>query len=197
MRIARDGTWYHQGAPISRPAMVRLFSTILRREPDGSHVLVTPVEKLAIEVESTAFRAIEMTSEGEGRAAPDRAQARQRRRAGRRPRPPAAIVDDRRRPEPAGPRPPRARGRAQPRALLRAGRDRAGRRRRPARHLERRRLLSARATPNEPGRAPARRDRPAPRGPSCSPGDLARGRSPRGRPAAVLVAVTDRPRARA
>jgi hypothetical protein len=66
MRIARDGTWYHEGAPINRPAMVRLFSTILRREPDGSHVLVTPVEKLAIEVESTAFRAIAMTSEGAG-----------------------------------------------------------------------------------------------------------------------------------
>ncbi len=51
MRIARDGTWYHQGSPITRPAMVRLFSTVLRREPDGSHVLVTPVEKLEIEVE--------------------------------------------------------------------------------------------------------------------------------------------------
>lgn len=68
MRIARDGTWYHNGEPIRRPAMVRLFSTILRREPDGRHVLVTPVEKLDIDVESTAFRAVEMTSESEGRA---------------------------------------------------------------------------------------------------------------------------------
>jgi hypothetical protein len=68
MRIARDGTWYHQGAQIARPAMVRLFSTILRREPDGSHVLVTPVEKLTIEVESTPFRAVEMISQGEGEA---------------------------------------------------------------------------------------------------------------------------------
>jgi hypothetical protein len=66
MRIARDGTWYHEGAPIQRPALVRLFSTVLRREPDGRHVLVTPAEKLDIEVESTAFRAIAMTSEGEG-----------------------------------------------------------------------------------------------------------------------------------
>ena len=66
MRIARDGTWYHEGHPISRPAMVRLFSTVLRREPDGRHVLVTPVEKLEIDVESTAFRAVEMQSEGEG-----------------------------------------------------------------------------------------------------------------------------------
>ena len=68
MRVARDGTWYHQGSPIRRAAMVRLFSTILRREPDGSHVLVTPVEKLSIEVESTAFRATAMQSEGEGEA---------------------------------------------------------------------------------------------------------------------------------
>ncbi|MBB3763365.1 DUF1285 domain-containing protein [Sphingomicrobium lutaoense] len=66
MRIARDGTWYHQGSPIRRKAMTRLFSTVLRREEDGSHVLVTPVEKLSIEVERTAFRAIAMTSEGEG-----------------------------------------------------------------------------------------------------------------------------------
>jgi len=66
MRIARDGTWYHEGSPINRPAMVRLFSTVLRRDSDGSHVLVTPVEKLEIEVEATAFRAIAMHSEGEG-----------------------------------------------------------------------------------------------------------------------------------
>jgi len=66
MRIARDGTWYHEESPIRRLAMVRLFSTILRREPDGRHVLVTPVEKLDIEVETTAFRAVEMSTEGKG-----------------------------------------------------------------------------------------------------------------------------------
>ena len=66
MRIGRDGTWYHEGSPINRPAMIRLFSTVLRREPDGTHVLVTPMEKLGIEVDTTAFRAIEMRSEGEG-----------------------------------------------------------------------------------------------------------------------------------
>jgi hypothetical protein len=66
MRIARDGTWYHQGSPIARPAMVRLFSTVLRRETDGSHVLVTPVEKLMIAVDSTAFRAVAMTMSGTG-----------------------------------------------------------------------------------------------------------------------------------
>ena len=68
MRIARDGIWYHEGAPIGRPAMVRLFSTILRREPDGRHVLVTPVEKLDIEVEDAAFVAVEVKSEGDGQA---------------------------------------------------------------------------------------------------------------------------------
>ncbi|MBV9932407.1 MAG: DUF1285 domain-containing protein [Alphaproteobacteria bacterium] len=68
MRIARDGTWYHEGAPIGRPAMVRLFSTILRREPDGRHVLVTPVEKLDIAVDDAAFVAVEVKSEGAGAA---------------------------------------------------------------------------------------------------------------------------------
>ncbi len=67
MRIARDGTWFHQGSPIGREAMVRLFSSILRREPDGSHVLVTPVEKLDIAVEDAPFVAVEMKADGEGR----------------------------------------------------------------------------------------------------------------------------------
>ncbi len=67
MRIARNGTWYHEGAPIRRPAMVRLFSTVLRREEDGRHVLVTPVEKLEIDVERTPFRAIAMETTGAGK----------------------------------------------------------------------------------------------------------------------------------
>ena len=66
MRIARDGTWFHQGSPIGRAAMVRLFSTILRREPDGGFVLVTPAEKLDIAVEDAPFLAVELKSEGEG-----------------------------------------------------------------------------------------------------------------------------------
>jgi uncharacterized protein len=66
MRIARDGTWYHQGSPIGREAMVRLFSTILRREADGSYVLVTPGEKLDIIVEDAPFIAIEVKTEGAG-----------------------------------------------------------------------------------------------------------------------------------
>lgn len=68
MRIARDGTWFHQGSPIGRLPMVRLFSTILRREADGRFVLVTPVEKLDIDVEDAPFVAVEMKREGEGTA---------------------------------------------------------------------------------------------------------------------------------
>jgi hypothetical protein len=68
MRIARDGTWFHEGRPIGRPAMVRLFSSVLRREPQGGYVLVTPVEKLEIDVEDAPFIAVELKSEGGGRS---------------------------------------------------------------------------------------------------------------------------------
>jgi hypothetical protein len=68
MRIARDGTWFHQGSPIGRAAMVRAFSRILRREPDGGYVLVTPAEKLDIAVEDAPFVAVEMKVEGTGDA---------------------------------------------------------------------------------------------------------------------------------
>lgn len=68
MRIARDGRWFHEGSPIERHNMIRLFSTILRREPDGSHVLVTPAEKLAIIVEDAPFIAVEVKSEGQRQA---------------------------------------------------------------------------------------------------------------------------------
>ncbi len=68
MRIARDGTWFHEGAPIRRPAMVRLFASLLRREPEGGFVLVTPIEKLDIAVEDAPFVAVELRSEGEGRS---------------------------------------------------------------------------------------------------------------------------------
>ena len=61
MRIATDGTWWHAGTPIGRPELVRLFSTILRREADGSHVLVTPGEKLTIAVDDAPFVAVEAT----------------------------------------------------------------------------------------------------------------------------------------
>ena len=68
MRIARDGTWFHQGSPIGRAGMVQLFSTILRREPEGGYVLVTPAEKLDIAVEDAPFVAVEMKVEGSGRS---------------------------------------------------------------------------------------------------------------------------------
>lgn len=66
MRIDREGRWWHDGRRIERDALVRLFASVLRREPDGSHVLVTPAEKLTIEVELAAFRIVAMTREGEG-----------------------------------------------------------------------------------------------------------------------------------
>ena len=66
MRIARDGTWYYMGTPIGRPALVRLFSTILRRE-DGKHFLVTPVEKVGIRVDDAPFMAVEMLKEHDNR----------------------------------------------------------------------------------------------------------------------------------
>ena len=65
MRIAADGSWYHQGSAIRRPEMVRLFSSILRREADGGYVLVTPGEKLDIVVDDAPFTAVEVKSEGE------------------------------------------------------------------------------------------------------------------------------------
>ena len=64
MRIARDGRWFYCGTPIGRPALVRLFSTILRKDPEG-YVLVTPVEKVGIKVEDAPFLAVEMTVTGE------------------------------------------------------------------------------------------------------------------------------------
>jgi uncharacterized protein len=65
MRIASDGTWFYMGTPIGRPALVRLFSTILKRE-DGKHFLVTPVEKVGIRVDDAPFLAVEMTKETDG-----------------------------------------------------------------------------------------------------------------------------------
>jgi hypothetical protein len=64
IRIASDGTWFYMGTPIGRPALVRLFSTILKRE-DGKHFLVTPVEKVGIRVDDAPFLAVEMVKEGD------------------------------------------------------------------------------------------------------------------------------------
>jgi hypothetical protein len=63
MRIAADGTWYYGGTPIGRPALVRLFASILRRDPER-FVLVTPVERVGIEVEDAPFLAVEMEAGG-------------------------------------------------------------------------------------------------------------------------------------
>ncbi|MEL6101456.1 MAG: DUF1285 domain-containing protein [Pseudomonadota bacterium] len=62
MRIARDGTWFYQGTPIGRPALVRLFSSILKRE-NGEYYLVTPVEKVGITVDDAPFVAIDFDLE--------------------------------------------------------------------------------------------------------------------------------------
>jgi len=66
MRIAGDGTWFYMGTPIGRPALVRLFSTILKRE-NGKHFLVTPVEKVGIRVDDAPFMAVEMRVENDAR----------------------------------------------------------------------------------------------------------------------------------
>jgi uncharacterized protein len=63
--IRKDGTWVHEGAVISRPALVRLFSTVLRKDPDGIW-LVTPVEKMKITVEDAPFVATAVERDGEG-----------------------------------------------------------------------------------------------------------------------------------
>ena len=62
--IRADGVWMHEGSPIGRKELVRLFSTVLRQDPDGYH-LVTPVEKLKIAVEDLPFRAVAMRREGD------------------------------------------------------------------------------------------------------------------------------------
>ncbi|HWA90432.1 MAG TPA: DUF1285 domain-containing protein [Rhizomicrobium sp.] len=66
IRIARDGTWHHQGTPIGRKELVRLFSTILRKD-GADYVLVTPAEKMRIVVEDAPFLAVLMDAEGAGR----------------------------------------------------------------------------------------------------------------------------------
>jgi hypothetical protein len=62
--IRKDGLWLHEGTPIGRPRLVRLFSSVLRKDPDGFH-LVTPVEKLRITVEDAPFTAVRVDRDGE------------------------------------------------------------------------------------------------------------------------------------
>lgn len=68
MEIKSDGTWFYMGTPIGRQPLVRLFSTVLRRDDDGRTYLVTPVEKVGIRVEDAPFVAVEMAASGEGDA---------------------------------------------------------------------------------------------------------------------------------
>ncbi len=68
MEIRADGTWFYMGTPIGRAPLVRLFSTVLRKDEDGRTYLVTPVEKVAIRVEDAPFVAVEMNASGEGTA---------------------------------------------------------------------------------------------------------------------------------
>ena len=65
MRIARDGTWFYLGTPIGRKELVRLFSTILRKDGDR-YVLVTPVEKVGITVDDAPFVAVDFETAGGG-----------------------------------------------------------------------------------------------------------------------------------
>jgi hypothetical protein len=67
MRIAADGSWYYRRSRIDRPALVKLFASVLRKEPDGSYWLVTPVERGRVEVDDVPFVAVEAEVRGEGR----------------------------------------------------------------------------------------------------------------------------------
>ncbi len=66
IRIARDGTWYHEGSPIGRKRLVKLFASVLRRDEAGDYWLQTPVEKGRIEVEDAPFTVVELVAEGDG-----------------------------------------------------------------------------------------------------------------------------------
>jgi len=66
MRIAADGTWFYCGSPIARPSLVRLFSSVLRKDGER-YVLVTPIEKVGIRVDDAPFSAVEMRRDGEDR----------------------------------------------------------------------------------------------------------------------------------
>ncbi|WP_299472763.1 DUF1285 domain-containing protein [uncultured Roseibium sp.] len=66
IRVARDGTWFYLGSPIGRQPLVRLFASVLRKDEDGKHYLVTPVEKIGITVDDAPFLAVEMVASGEG-----------------------------------------------------------------------------------------------------------------------------------
>jgi hypothetical protein len=67
MRIRADGVWLYQGSPIGRMPLVKLFASVLRKDADGRHYLVTPAEKVDVDVADAPFLAVEMQVEGRGR----------------------------------------------------------------------------------------------------------------------------------
>jgi hypothetical protein len=68
IRIARDGSWFYHGSPITRKPLVKLFASVLRRNSDGSYWLVTPAERVRIQVDDAPFVAVALDVAGEGRA---------------------------------------------------------------------------------------------------------------------------------
>jgi hypothetical protein len=68
LRIRSDGGWLYRGSPIGRPALVKLFASVLRRDADGRHYLVTPAEKIDVAVDDAPLLAVEMEARGSGPA---------------------------------------------------------------------------------------------------------------------------------
>jgi hypothetical protein len=68
LRIRADGTWLYRNSPIGRPALVKLFASVLRRDADGRHYLVTPTEKIDVAVDDAPLLAVEMETRGAGAA---------------------------------------------------------------------------------------------------------------------------------
>ena len=117
LKIRADGQWLYQGSPIRREALVRLFSSVLRKDADGRTYLVTPAEKIDMAVEDAPFLAVAMEVRGKGRAQ----ELTFTTNVGHRPAPPAAVchAGARRRLETLPARARAARGAAHARARLR------------------------------------------------------------------------------
>ncbi len=136
MRIATDGTWIYLKTPIGRPALVKLFASVLKREGDR-YFLVTPVEKCGIQVDDAPFLAVELKVEDRRRRArfafPHQCRRLGHLRAGAQ----AAFRagSRNRRSEALSSRPPRSMGQSDPRPVLRSGRAGRGTRHRRHRHV--------------------------------------------------------------
>ena len=145
MRIAADGTWFYQKTPIGRPALVKLFASVLKREGD-KYFLVTPVEKVGIIVDDAPFLAVEMKTRAGGSGA-DSCNFAPMSTTGSRPGRSTRCASSRRpnrRPQALSARAPRPVGQGDARAVLRSGRARRGargRRQGDVRRRLRRRVL--------------------------------------------------------